>query len=794
MTLRSRWKTLVTVAVLAVSTVVPAATASGDPSHPTKTYEIPGLERPVDMVVDKWGVPHIFASNTGDLFQAQGFNAARDRLFQIDTWRRRGLGILSEVLGPDYLEQDAAARMFLYRGDMAAEWRSYGHEAKLAATEFAQGINAYIDSLAADPDALPLEFRELGYQPAHWQPEDVVRIRSHAINENIGWEVTRAKLACQAGVGSNKYLRKLRPDHVPVVPDGLDPCAIPDDVLDSYNLGTAAVSYRDGVVSTETDKAIADTTTGSNSWAVSGERTATGRPIFSSDPHRGSDTLPSGRYIAHLSAPGFDLIGAGEPWNPGVAIGHSDKIAFGLTVFPADQTDLYVYELDPSDHTRYRYNGGWEDMTVQHESIPVAGASPQATDLAFTRHGPVIKVDEQNHRAYVIRSVWSEPGTSPYLGSLNFQRAGDFTEFSTAMRAWKTPGENLVYADTKGDIGWVPGALTPSRTGAGYDGLLPVPGDGRYEWNGFYDSEDLPSAHNPEAGFFASANDYNFPPDYPVTATYEWQLPYRKQLLDAALTGQPKHTVEDTLTLQKDEKSLVATQILPYLANLSSTDPATAKALELLRGYDGVAHENSAPAALFETWLMLYLHSGWARHMLPPEAADTLIRAINPDFQLVIESFAKPDEWFGPGGAAARDKLITDTLPLAFEDVSAKLGSDTTAWKWGAVHTQNFKHPLNGPDVGPIPRGGTYHTIHPSFYNPMTGEEVIGATFKMALDVGDWDKSRAINAPGQSGDQRNPHYSDLANTWASGGSFPLLYSRDAVEQNVNSRIKLEPAS
>ncbi|WAL68616.1 penicillin acylase family protein [Amycolatopsis cynarae] len=764
---------------------VPAVAADTGPE-----YRLAGLHRPVDLLIDKWGVPHIYAADSSDLFFAQGFTVARDRLFQIDTWRRRGLGQLSEVLGQSYVDQDRAARLFLYRGDMDAEWAAYGPEGRLAATQFAEGINAYVDWLARNPSALPPEFAQLGYRPAHWAPQDVVRIRTHAIGENLSWEVTRAKLVCLAGPGASRFLRSLHPTHEAVVPPGLDPCSIPDDVLKVYNLATAAVSFTGSDFQT---KDIADATSGSNSWAIGGERTASGRPILANDPHRGADALPSGRYVAQLSAPGLDLAGAGEPWNPGIAIGHNENIAFGLTNLPIDQTDLYVYELDPNDHTRYRYGNDWERMTTVTEAIPVRGGAPAVRQLSFTRHGPVVKVDEAAHRAFAVRTAWTEPGSAAYLASLNYQRADNFREFTAGMRAWGTPGSNLVYADVHGNIGYVPAGLTPRRTGTGYDGLLPVPGDGRYEWNGFHANSELPGQYNPSSGFFASANDFNIPPGYPVVSNYEWQLPYRKQRIDELITSRPGATVADSLSLQKDEKSLVATGLLEFVRGLSSTDPDTAKALDLLRGYDGVTSVDSAAAALFETWIMKYLHYAWAHAVLPQAAADVLARTINPDFSLIISSFADPSSWLGPDGAAVRDKLILDTLPLAFRDVAGKLGTDPSAWRWGALHYQEFVHPLGGPNVGPTPVGGSYHTVHPSFYHPLTYQQIIGATFKMALDVGNWDGSYTINAPGQSGDPRSPHYRDLYELWASGGTFPLLYSRPEVERNLDVRIRLVPS-
>ncbi|GHE63907.1 penicillin amidase [Streptomyces capitiformicae] len=765
--------------------------------NPENSYAVPGLERPVSMTIDKWGVPHISASSTGDLFQAQGFSAARDRLFQMDTWRRSGLGELSEVLGKSYVEQDRASRLFLYRGDMSKEWASYGPQAKEAATRFAAGINAYVDWLEKHPDSMPEEFRKLGYKPARWKPQDLVRIRAHGLVSNLTKEVSRAKLMCLGGPDASKYLSKLEPKHEPEVPDGLDLCSLPDDVLDTYNLATATVTFSNGKMEKEPEgvQALREATGGSNAWVVSPERTSTGRPILAGDPHRVNYSLPGNRYITHLAAPGLNIIGAGEPWNPGVSMGHNGNVSFALTNLAADQSDLYVYDLKPGDPTKYRYRGGWVSMKTIEEDIPVAGEGARTSLLSFTNHGPVIKVDKAKNKAYAVRTVWTQPGTSAYLGSLNFQQAESFDEFSAAMRKWKAPGSNLLYADKKGDIGWVPGALSPKREGKGYDGLLPVPGDGRYEWSGFSNSGDFPSVLNPKAGFVATANEYNFPAGYKAPG-FEWAERYRKDRIDDVLSKQSGTSIKDTTDLQNDVKSLAVTEILPYLKGLESSDPTTRKALDLLRGYDGVASKDSAEAVLFETWIINVLYPAWAEVMLPKEAAEYLTQGrLIEDFRVVTDSFAEPEEWFGKGGAQARDKLILDTLPKAYDEVSGFLGTDPGRWSWGAAQIHFFQHPLGGPNVGPIPMDGTYHTVRLSVYFPSVFPriQVVGPTFKMALDVGSWDNSRAINAPGQSGDEHSPHYDDLAEKWGAGEYFPLLYSESAIDKNAETKFTLDPA-
>ncbi|MGF0168669.1 penicillin acylase family protein [Streptomyces albidoflavus] len=764
---------------------------AGEPG--AQALDAPGLHRPVQITIDTWGVSHIRAKNSDDLFFAQGFTAARDRLFQMDTWRRDGLGRLSEVLGSAYVEQDTASRLFLYRGDMKREWASYPAGTRRIATEFAAGINSYVDWLADHPEALPEEFKKLGYRPARWQPEDLVRIRTHALGDNLRNELARAQITCADGIGATKALRNLEPAHTPRVPEGLEPCDIPDDVLNTYELATAGVTFADGTAKLADPAAdpLTGAAGGSNAWALAPERTASGRPVLAADPHRSSSAAPSGRYLVHLSAPGINVIGAGEPWNPGVSFGHNGRVAFGLTNMPIDQNDLYVYELHPDDPTRYRYGDGWESFDTVQEDIPVDGAAPVRAALGFTRHGPVVRVDEKNNRAYAVRSVWTEPGTSPYLGSLAFQRAKNFKKFTQGLAAWKTPGSHLVYADTEGDIGWVPVGMTPRRAGNGYDGLLPVPGDGRHEWDGFHRQDEMPRALNPERGYFASANEYNFPEGHPVTPTYEWHPRYRKDRIDEVLSAAEKATVEDTLDLQTDQKSLYAVQLLPYLDALTSDDPTTQKALAVLRDFDGVVSEDSSGAALFEIWSMAVLRPAWLKQVAPQSADNPWFFAV-PEVGLTLESFAEPEKWFGPNGAEVRDKLLLDTLPAAFRILTNALGPDPATWRWGALHTQTFRHPL-GDTFGPTPRGGSYHTVQHSAYHLMDLQQMVGPVFRMALDVGDWDASRAINAPGQSGDPASPHYGDLHKLWAGNGTFPLVYTPEAVERNAAQHLVLRPA-
>ena len=295
---------------------------------------------------------------------------------------------------------------------------------------------------------------------------------------------------------------------------------------------------------------IEPTALGSNNWAIAPDKTTTGRAILANDPHR-AHGAPSLRYITHITAPGFSVIGAGEPALPGISIGHNGKIAFGLTIFSIDQEDLYVYDLNPADRTQYNYKGRWEPMTVVNEAVPVKGRGDSQVSLTYTRHGPVLYVDEAKNKAYAIRAAWLEPGMAPYFGSIDYMRAGNWDEFLAAMNRWGSPSENQVYADTDGNIGWKPGGLTPIRPN--WDGLMPVPGDGRYEWMGFRDMDELPVEYNPDRKWVGSANQMNLPPGYPNAEKkigFEWTDPSRFNRIKEVLSADRKFGLEDSIALQ----------------------------------------------------------------------------------------------------------------------------------------------------------------------------------------------------------------------------------------------------
>ena len=773
-----------------------------------RDWNVDGLTAPADLVIDHWGIAHIFAANIHDAFFLQGYNAARDRLWQIDLWRKRGLGRLSRSLGPAYVEQDRATRLFLYRGDMEKEWAAYAPESRRWVTAFVDGVNAYVGQVRSGDKPLPVEFKLTDSQPESWQPEDVLRIRSHALVSNVAQEVARAQVVCAAGVGADELRRKIEPaGHKIVVPAGLNPCDVSGDVLKDYLLATKQVEFsalkgaaQSAQLSPERELAAAmdaQAGEGSNNWTIAPSHTATGRPILANDPHRQLGA-PSLRYIVALSAPGLNLVGAGEPALPGISFGHNDDIAFGLTIFAIDQEDLYVYELKKDDPLSYRYKSGWEKMRIVHETIDVKGGASRDVELRFTRHGPVLLHDEGRHRAFAMRTVWNEPGLAGYFGSSRLLMAKNWDEFKAAANAWGAPPLNLVYADVQGNIGWAAAGRTPIRKN--WDGLMPVPGDGRYEWAGFHGKDVLPSVFNPEKGYFGTANEMNLPSQYPNEQNkiaFEWGDRSRIDRI-YELLAKPHMTLADSMAIQTDSLSTQSRRTVALLANLSSNDLDVAKALALLRQWDHEEGTASAAAAIYEVWATKYLGKATAAKATP-EAARRLIG--DGQLEAVVEFLQHPSAALGPDPDRARAEIVLASLRSALTELNQRLGPDMASWSWGRLHHATFEPAvalLADPQlraqmtVGPLETPGSSSTPRAQSYRAGDFSVISGASVRMVMDVGAWDNSVAMNSPGQSDDPMSAHYRDLFPLWAQGSYVPLRFTRAAVDADAEDLIHLTP--
>ena len=745
----------------------------------TRTIRVPGLEAQATITTDRWGIPHIRAAGLHDLFFAQGFTAARDRLWQIDLWRKRGLGRLAASFGPGFLAQDRAARLFLYRGDMAAEWEAYAPDAEAICTAFAAGINAFITWVAQDPAALPPEFALTDTSPERWDTADVVRIRTHGLMRNAASELLRTIVTARGG---DDAFRK-RPDP-PVaaatatdLPQGL--IRLAPEALRVYQLATAPVSFaparlRATLAEAERWSDVSDAgevieLEGSNNWAVAPGRTSTGRPILASDPHR-AHAIPSLRALVHLTMPGWDAIGYGEPSSPGICMGHNGTIACGLTIFPGDQEDVYVYEAEAD---RYRYDGGWEPMVQVDEVFAVRGAAPQTHVLRFTRHGPVLAAGDG--AAIALRSVWWVPGTSGYLASLAGMRARSLPEFRAAMDHWGAPTCNQAYADVSGTIARITCGFVPCRS---WTGLLPVPGDGTHEWNGVRLSSEMPWEADPARGFVYSANENNLPSGWDHTVApvgLEWSDRYRADRIRAVLADDASHTLAASQALQADVFSAPALR-------LAALAPDGA-----LGGWDGHLRVDSPEAALCELW--------WARHLRPALLAVLVPDALTRRRMLPGDTGALLDALDALPG---RDGMLRETFAAAEAECAERMGPDRAAWRWGALHHAYFTHALSRVagradwDAGPAPLGGSAATPMAAGYRPSDFRLLAGASVRMVVDVGDWDRSVCINAPGQSGDPRSPHYKDLLDQWSRCEYVPMLYTEAAVDAAAEHVLSLQP--
>jgi len=779
--------------VLAVQIVVtqsqPNSQSAGDLARQARSVlaqtsgriELEGLSKAVEVIRDAWGVPHIYAETVEDLFFAQGFVAAQDRLWQMEMWRRTGEGKLAEILGPSAIERDRFARLMRYRGDMEAEWKSYAPDARRIIESFVRGVNAFI---RISRDRLPIEFQITKTQPEEWTPGAcLTRMAGYVMTRNASSEVLRAQLVHLLGTEKVAELLETDPPKKLEVPVGLELSGIDRRILAAGSTASASVSFPSGE--------------GSNNWVVGGALTVTGKPMLANDPHR-TIALPSLRYMVHLVGPGWNVIGAGEPTLPGVAVGHNERIGFGFTIVGIDQQDLYQEETHPQDPTQYRYKGEWVKMKIEKEQIKVKGrAEPVEVELCFTRHGPVIYEDRKRHRAYALRWVGSEPGTAGYLASLSLNRASNWKEFLAAAERWKVPSENLVYADVDGNIGWLAAGLAPIRNG--WSGLLPVPGNsGQYEWNGFLPFSELPRLYNPPSQVIATANHNITPEGYKHEIGFEWAAPFRfLRIAEVIRSARRRFTIFDFARLQHDEVSLPARQLVPLLRGVKVEDQTLHEAIDLLVNWDMVLSKDSAAAALYEVWLTK-LSTNVFRPLVP-ESVWPLVKG-RPSLTTLIKLLKNPEsKYFGPDPKVKRDELLIKSLKESLSDLHAQLGADMERWKWGDLHIAEFKHQLSTDeatravfDLKSVARGGDGNTVNAT--GGANFRQTSGASLRQILDLSNWDNSIAINVPGQSGQPGSPHYGDLLPLWAEGRYFPLLFSKEKVKRNAKQRLILEPKS
>ncbi len=775
----------------------------------------PGLKESVEILRDSNGVNHIYAKNEHDLFFAQGYTAAKDRLFQFEIWRRQATGTVAEILGRRELKRDIGSRLFKYRGDLDKEFNHYHPRGKEIILAFTDGINAYIAETEKNPALLPMEFRLLDIKPLKWTPEVVIS-RHQGLLGNLPDEVRLGRAVKTLGVTTVKQLSVFEPGEPTL---DIDPKIkkelLPDSVIALYDAYRKALrfspddlhaqsnpdkkQYESFVAADDADLqeilASEKQNIGSNNWIVSARLSESGFPLLANDPHR-AITAPSLRYMVHLNAPGWNVVGGGEPTIPGISIGHNEDGAWGLTIFSIDGEDLYVYELNPANPNQYRYNGNWENFKVIKDTIAVKGQDDVFVDHKFTRHGPVTFIDSLKHTAYAVRCAWMEPGGAPYLASLRIDQAKTWDEFRDGCSYSHIPGENMIWADKKGNIGWQAVGIAPIRKT--WSGLIPVPGDGSYEWDGYLPIKELPNVSNPEKGFWITANENLIPENYPHrdAVGWSWADKFRANRISEAIKAKEKHSSESMMKIQFDYLSLPARTLVPLLKNVTSKEETSEIARKKLLEWNFTLDKNSVEAAIYVAWEKR-LSSALTAKLVPQNGKD-LIRSI--PLSKIIAWTVNADPIFGSNPKQARDQFLINCFDDAIRTLTTKLGADMAKWQYGqdAYHYALIKHPLSNSvneetrkklNVGPLPRGGYASTPGVTSNNDNQSH---GASFRIVTDVADWDKTLFTNTPGQSGDPESPYYKNLFEGWANDQHFRVYFTRSLVEKSTQEKLLLNP--
>ncbi len=784
------------------------ASAVGAQLRPKPTT-MRGLSAPVTLTRDSAGIVHIEAQNEHDLFFAQGYSAARDRLFQLELWRRQATGTMAEALGPRWVARDRASRLMAYRGSMATELAHYHPRGASIIQAFVDGINARVDEVRANPSMLPPDLAALGVTPGHWTPAVVVS-RHNALANNATDEANTARAVHAIGEAAVARRRRYLPNGARLALDSAV-ARLMESVTDAklfadYNASRTVPVFRANELDAawrrppQTDSVPPRDTTverwESNNWVLSGARTASGKPIVANDPHR-TISVPSLRYMVHLKAPGWNVIGGGEPAIPGVAIGHNEVGAWGLTIFAIDAEDLYVYELD-AKNASYRYRGAWEPIRTVRDSIAIKGASPAPISFGYTRHGPVLYVDSAAHRAVALRAAWLEVGGAPYLASLRLDQARNWTEARAALSYARMPALNWIWADTSGAIGWQAAGVAPIRKS--FDGLVPVPGDGRFEWAGFLPIAQLPHESNPARGFVGTANAFNVARTYAyfdAIGIGTWADAFRHDRIQQVLDTTRRATVARMAALQHDETPLAARALVPLIKQVEFSSALAKAARDTLLAWDGVLRIESRGAAIYAAWERRV--SSHTADMVLPLSVRPLLRTV--PLSRTIQWLTHPDSLLGERPEDARNFILFRAFNEAISDLRTRFGADIAAWHYGDVkfHHVRIAHPLDNLvkdslrpllSPGPLARGGYANTLNAT---GNTDNQTAGASFRVVMDLANWDSALATNTPGQSGDPRSPFYANLFLLWGKGEYVPLPFSSAAVRARSAEILTLSPA-
>ena len=746
----------------------------------------PGLAEPVDVVRDRWGVPYITATTLDDLWFAQGLVTAGERLFQLDLLLRAAGGRLSEVFADRTLPDDRFARTVGFNRAGAPLIAGWDETSRRMHGRFRAGVLAWIDLMPGPPieyqllDLVP----ELPTDEASWGAAFV--FLSWSLSGNWDLELLRAWIAERAGSDAAGLLLPPPPDDAPSIAAG---------GLHGRLLHTAPRTSGQG----------------SNGWVVAGSRTDTGKPLLANDPHLLA--VQPGPWIEiHLRAPGYEARGVALTFSPGVLLGTTAHHAWGATNVSGDVQDLYVERLN-EDRSAARFGGTWEPLTVHTEVIAVRGSEqPVELEVRETRHGPILDaylvgtlqpevVPLPPTETYALRWTGLETGLRP-SAALDAARARSFQEFRRAVASVECPGQNFVYADVDGTIGYqCTGAYPIRRHG---DGSGPVPGwTAEHEWDGYLPFDELPWAENPDHGVLLSANNRNHGPDYPHLIGTDFHPAFRARRIAELLESDGRHTVETCARIQRDTVSLAAREVLPDLTRIEGRSDQERTVVQALRDWDGDMAAGSAAAAVFNVW------SGHiARRLLEPVLGADLSRAYvawRERFQcLALPALLRDPAVVpllrGDEPRAALDDVMLDALADALAELTERIGDDPAGWRWGAIHRLRLVHPLGSiPGLGPLftavdaELGGDEQTVAQAGFDGREGyPAAVIPSWRAVYDLADLDRSVGVLPAGISGNPGSPHWNDQAPLWLAGEYHPLPFSRPAVEAVVVATLQLVP--
>jgi penicillin amidase len=785
------------------------------PAQPGSVLRVAGLKDKVIVRRDERRIPYIESRNEGDLYLAQGYLTASDRLWQMDLLRRTARGELSEILGRATLEQDKIHRVYGFAAITESLIKNMPSPVRAQFEAYAAGVNAYIDS--CDANCLPAEFRILQYRPQPWRAADsllIGKLMAEALTTSWQSDLMRAARSDLPNDVREALNNRPSPWDVPIVgKDSSDNKAasnkntFSDPALfgdKSYATTSSSETWGEVYLLTE---AINDSLkraglfsselAASNNWVVSGNRTASGKPLLANDPHL-DPSAPSIWYLTHLSMPGLRVAGVTFPGMPGIIIGHNERIAWGMTNLGADVQDLYVETFDKQNGKLYLTAGGWREAEVRHEEIRVRkGVSDPsletvAFDVTTTSHGPIIF--ERDSKRYALRWVALDTQASELGAFYLINRALNWTEFREALRDFPGPAQNFIYADVEGHIGYYGAGRIPIRwTG---DGSLPYDGaksDG--DWSSFISFEALPRVYDPPSGIIVTANNRIVGLDYPNHLTGDWAPPYRARRIFDLLKDKPKLTAEDFRKIQSDIYTIsgatFARQFVKIVRAVSHqpNDAGLKETIEGLEKWDGNMNaESQAPVILSE------IRATFRRRILTAVLGQARAEQASRDISSTFTDYLiteQPRQWL-PKEFAGYAELLMACEKDARESLFKRFGTDRSEWKWGRIAVARFVHPL-----AVVPMTGAKFAIPAFPFNGSNGTFPtvnVGSSVSMRLiaDTGDWNKTQQGIALGQSGDPQSPHWTDQLNDWKAVTTHLFPFSREAVASAQKETLELLP--